>query len=235
MRRIPTEIKRPGPKLATSWENHDAATRSLGGVQMLENLGVFITRIVEKGLWDAVWLKNNGRIVEFDSFEEYATTKTPDGLGTTIQHLKNACRDDPKALDAIDKATQRGRGNQAGVNQYTKPEESGIVSNIHNSTSLGDQLNKSNSASLPSGHAGPSSAGTERPAGTTRDAALRRLRKDREDLHARVLAGDMSAHAAMVQAGFRKVKTPKEQALHWLGKCSQQEIDEILSRFSVEV
>ncbi len=42
-----------------------------------------------------------------------------------------------------------------------------------------------------------------RPAGTTMDAALRRLRKDRPDLHKRVLAGELKPNAAMVQAGFR--------------------------------
>lgn len=42
-----------------------------------------------------------------------------------------------------------------------------------------------------------------RPTGTSKSAALRRLRKDKPDLHAEVLAGRLSAHAAMVQAGFR--------------------------------
>lgn len=42
------------------------------------------------------------------------------------------------------------------------------------------------------------------PSGTSRDAALRRLRKDRPDLHAEVLAGRLTAHAAAVQAGFRR-------------------------------
>lgn len=39
--------------------------------------------------------------------------------------------------------------------------------------------------------------------GNSKDAALRRLRKDRPDLHARVLAEELSPHAAMVEAGFR--------------------------------
>ena len=39
--------------------------------------------------------------------------------------------------------------------------------------------------------------------GTSRTYALRRLAKDRPDLHAQCLAGDLTAHAAMVQAGFR--------------------------------
>jgi hypothetical protein len=38
--------------------------------------------------------------------------------------------------------------------------------------------------------------------GTSKDYALRRLRKDAPHLHAEVLAGKLSAHAAMVQAGF---------------------------------
>jgi hypothetical protein len=39
--------------------------------------------------------------------------------------------------------------------------------------------------------------------GNDRSSALRRLRKDRPDLHAKVLAGKLSPHAAMVKAGFR--------------------------------
>jgi len=41
--------------------------------------------------------------------------------------------------------------------------------------------------------------------GTSEVRALRRLRKDRPDLHSQVLAGDLSAHKAMVDAGFRRL------------------------------
>lgn len=41
------------------------------------------------------------------------------------------------------------------------------------------------------------------PDGNSESAALRRLRKDAPDLHGDVLAGRLSAHAAMVKAGFR--------------------------------
>jgi hypothetical protein len=54
--------------------------------------------------------------------------------------------------------------------------QSGTVDNIHDST---------------------------RPDGTSRQAALRKLRRDAPALHARVLAGELSAHAAMVAAGYR--------------------------------
>jgi hypothetical protein len=44
----------------------------------------------------------------------------------------------------------------------------------------------------------------KRPAGNTAKRALRKLRKDRPDLHQQVIAGKKSPHAAMVEAGFRK-------------------------------
>jgi hypothetical protein len=43
-----------------------------------------------------------------------------------------------------------------------------------------------------------------RPAGTTKERALRKLRTSAPELHADVLQGRLSAHAAMVQAGYRK-------------------------------
>jgi hypothetical protein len=43
----------------------------------------------------------------------------------------------------------------------------------------------------------------EAPAGNSKRAALRRLRKDRPDLHAKVLAREISANWAMVEAKFR--------------------------------
>jgi hypothetical protein len=46
--------------------------------------------------------------------------------------------------------------------------------------------------------------GSSAPTGTSREAGLRRLRKDRPDLHAEVLAGALTTHAAMIKAGFRR-------------------------------
>jgi hypothetical protein len=43
----------------------------------------------------------------------------------------------------------------------------------------------------------------ERPTGTSREAALRRLRTQRPDLHAEVIAGRLTPHAAAVIAGMR--------------------------------
>jgi hypothetical protein len=48
-----------------------------------------------------------------------------------------------------------------------------------------------------------------RPSGTAQRAALRKLRKDAPELHSEVIEGRLSAHAAMVKAGFR----PKTQTI----------------------
>lgn len=50
------------------------------------------------------------------------------------------------------------------------------------------------------------------PTGTSAEAALRRLRKDAPELHRRVIGGELSPHAAMVEAGFRKrtIQIPSE-------------------------
>jgi hypothetical protein len=52
------------------------------------------------------------------------------------------------------------------------------------------------------------------PTGNAQETALRRLRKDAPELHAEVLAGRLSAHAAMLQAGFRRrtVSIPVDDA-----------------------
>lgn len=42
------------------------------------------------------------------------------------------------------------------------------------------------------------------PTGTSEKAAIRRLNKDRPDLLKQVKSGKLSAHAAMIQAGFRQ-------------------------------
>jgi hypothetical protein len=53
-------------------------------------------------------------------------------------------------------------------------------------------------------HATEKDVNSGRPWGNSAAAAHRKLRRDRPDLHARVLSGEITANAAMVQAGFRK-------------------------------
>jgi hypothetical protein len=69
----------------------------------------------------------------------------------------------------------------------------------------------------------------ERPAGNSQQAAIRRLRNDRPDLHAKVLSTDpgihISANAAMIEAGFRKKPTPLERTQRdWLKLTRQDRV-----------
>ena len=74
-----------------------------------------------------------------------------------------------------------------------------------------------------------------RPTGTSRAAALRRLRKDRPDIHARVLAGELTPHAGMVEAGFRKKTVCKrltacERILQKLPTLTRSELRRVCAR-----
>jgi hypothetical protein len=64
---------------------------------------------------------------------------------------------------------------------------------------------------------------SERPSGNSCTAALRRLRKDRPDLHAQVIQGEKSANRAMIEAGFRKMPTALETAQKAWAKLSARE------------
>ena len=64
---------------------------------------------------------------------------------------------------------------------------------------------------------------THYPEGNSRDKAIRRLRKDAPELHERVLAGELSPHRAMVQAGFRKEPTRIERMISEWNNATEDE------------
>lgn len=66
--------------------------------------------------------------------------------------------------------------------------------------------------------------------GNARQYALRRLRKSAPEVHARVLAGEISAHAGMVEAGFRARPTPLDLLERAWKKASQEERLQFLMR-----
>jgi len=77
---------------------------------------------------------------------------------------------------------------------------------------------------------------TMREGGTSASYALRRLAKDRPDLHAQCLAGAMTPHAAMLQAGWRKrPPSRKRTPLDWLRHYWLKASPEDRQRFEVEV
>ena len=153
----------------------------------LSHVPKLIVRIVETDAWRER-VTALGEHVQWRRFEEFVTGPPLAGLGASVQLLRDMCRGEMAALDAIDRVTR----NPNGV------------------------------------HAFDNIQGTPAPTGTSRQQALRRLRDQRPDLHASVLAGELSAHRAMVTAGFRKQKTALQQLAHWWQKATPTEQQEFL-------
>ena len=127
-----------------------------------------LKKIIQGDMWEEFYDEVERGVVLHATFESFITENPPKGLGSTIQQVRNMCRDDTEAIDAIDKATKR----DVGTNQHSEGFD-----NIQ---------------------------GQAAPTGTSKAQALRRLRKDAPGVHARVIAGEISANAGMIEAGFRK-------------------------------
>jgi hypothetical protein len=146
-----------------------------------------------------------------------------ESLGTTLRHGGDALEDVPKILRKVleagawrDFTTRTGKRVQhvRFEDFVTTPPTSGIGGSMELVRRIAaadpvtlDLLDKA--VQRPAG----SNQHTQlvdnvndhsRPTGNATEAALRRLRKDRPDLHGKVLEGKVSAHAAMVDAGFRR-------------------------------
>jgi hypothetical protein len=166
----------------TAWRVVSSLQHSLAeGAHGIDCVPKLIVRVIAENLWREFYCEPMQSEVRHESFERYVTDNLPTGLGTTIRFLKNLCRDDAEALEAIDRATKREPGDW-----NTHPDPSVIVNNVN---------------------------GNERPVGNSRDAAIRRLRKDRPDLLEKVIAGQLSAHAAAIEAGHRKKPTHAESCV----------------------
>jgi hypothetical protein len=66
--------------------------------------------------------------------------------------------------------------------------------------------------------------------GTSRAYTLDRLKRERRDLFDRVCAGELTANAAAIEAGFRKLPTPLEIALKQLPKLTPAERGEVRAK-----
>lgn len=141
-----------------------------------------LVRVLREESWRS-FVTQRGERVEHEHFEQFVTTPPLKGLGTKMRLIRKLIEsiEDPgertEAQNLLDQAVQRGHGGDRGSAHPAK------LDNI--------QL-EARTVSEPA------------PTGTSREAGLRRLRKDRPDLHAEVLSGALTTHAAMVKAGFRR-------------------------------
>lgn len=171
---------------------------------------------LRKGSWRSRIIPSRpDELVKFNSFEQFVTAFPLEGLGATVRQLEALCRDDAEALVLIDAALQRGRGNPTGANQHTDPTQveteakRGILDNIQDS-----------------------SRRAEAPTGTSTARSLRKLRTEAEKPDApdevkrtyqQVLAGEISPHRGMINAGFRRVPSRFEIAVKAVLRLQQDE------------
>ncbi len=134
--------------------------------------------ILADGSWRE-FVTSRGEHVQHERFADFVAAPMLRGLGVTVDLIRRVVADDPVALDLLDRTLQNDHGGDRRSEAVTQTN----VDNIH----------------------------VGRPSGTSESAALRRLRKESESgnaqaaaLRADVLAGRLSAHQAMVRAGFRR-------------------------------
>lgn len=149
----------------------------------LKHVPDYVVRVVDEEMWRERVIQKTGELVRFERFCDFVETPPLEGLGIDLNTLKRLCYDNAPAKDAIDRATAQKPGNPTGANQYTD----GIDNNGNNSMS--ENVRESDRSS---------------PVGNMAGYALRRLRREKPELHARVLAGELTPHAAMIEAGFRQ-------------------------------
>lgn len=196
-----------------------------GATSKLSIVPGLIIQVIEKRCW-TLRVDPLGDDYKNTTFEEFITKPWPSGLGITRKQLIGVCTPNDEmdeetqkectdALDAIyteldpggDEKSKGGSppggNNPEGKNQHPPREESAgegeasgedAIDNIH--------------GILPD--TAPKKPNGRNPTGTSREAALRRLRKDRPDLYERVKSQELSAHAASIEAGFRKKETPQQ-------------------------
>jgi hypothetical protein len=83
-----------------------AMSRGKHGLAVVPGL---LLLVLEKDRWRKRIIQRTKEMAEFDSFAEFVETTPPEGLGATIDTLKNLCRDDTAIRDAIDRAWCRAR------------------------------------------------------------------------------------------------------------------------------
>lgn len=144
------------------------------GSSGLHSVPGLIKQIINENMWQRRVIEATGEVVECKSFNEFVVSTPPKGVGTDLKTLERLCFDDKEALTLLSEAVTEGPGKRAKAEA-----KEDIHNNIMNITPQAVQ-------------------------GTSRSYTLRKLRKDAPELHAKVIAGDISPNAAMIEAGFRR-------------------------------
>jgi hypothetical protein len=153
--------------------------------------------VIENGRWlDRINPYSEVRIeMKPHEFRRFIEMSTPEGLATTDAEVRRYLGT-PRLIDLYNKATVSDRGasegekrNPDGLNQHHWINPNNVRVNPPEPDPVVIPIRARDRSSEPK-------------AGNSAGYALRRLSRDRPDLHAQVIAGEVTPHGAMVLAGF---------------------------------
>lgn len=96
------------------WENGSLTVTLASSIKHrrdLDDIPDVVIRILREDRWQRFMTKSGKEIIYAKGeFAKYVETALPKGLGTSLQMLKNICRDKPEAIALIEKATAGKQG-----------------------------------------------------------------------------------------------------------------------------
>ncbi len=184
-----TEEIDPGPLVDNQMTVQTLQKAVLNAPRDLDILRGSLRRLLTRNAWrDRL---DPHRLARFtysaEEFVKFVSDPLPEGLDTSVEVLRKLIAEDVELLAMFEEAVTRGPGgnnNPEGNNQHGEREE------VNHDNVMID-------------HPTPPQA----LQGNSLSYAARRLARDRPDLLVKVKSGELSCHAAMVAAGFRKVPT----------------------------
>ena len=120
-----------------------------------------------------------GNDFEASSFSDYITKHPPKGIGASVDLVRRLLADYPDVLAMFEREL-------VGEERTQLDKQTPDLKAPHRPKKRSHEENVATVSGRGSAY------------------ALARLRKDRPDIHARVLAGEISPRAGMIEAGFRK-------------------------------
>lgn len=207
---------------------HTLSQNVANGIASINTIPKLVKSVIEENMWQNFVVKTTNEEVKYDSFDEFvAAPLGKGGLETTVDTILNLCCKDNTIRTLIDKVRQRppGRPKKEVVEQQPcDPPEDSLSGDADFEEAMADLNTDSVEEILDNIQDSPQPP--KAPTGTSKEAGLRRLRKDRPDLHQEVIDGKKSVHAACVEAGFRKKPKNIETAKRAVEKMTTEELQE---------
>ena len=144
-----------------------------------------IIQVIENDMWKRFNIPSSGRTIDNSNitFAHFVKAQPPVGLGSNTRLIESIL---------IASAKSENQDDVVAANEALELFASAITKE-HGGDRKSEKIKSDNVTLDP-----------ER--GNTKSYAMRRLKKDKPNIYKRVVVGEISAHAGMIEAGFKKKK-----------------------------